>query len=375
MADVLVKNVTKVYDHKKNGGVIAVKDLYLECKDRELLAIIGPSGCGKSTTLRMIAGLEEITEGDIIIGKTRVRNAKPRDLNVAMVFENYALYPHLNAYDNICLNLKVKGVNKAEIEKKVREASKILEIDDILGMQIHQLSSGQKQRVSLGRAIVKNPDVFLVDEPISHVDVRVRINVRFELKKLFKSMGATAIYVTHSQEDAIALADKIAVMKDGELQQVDTANELYENPENTFVAEFVGQPAINLVKGRFEMIKDVLYFKFSGGVITIPKNKYISLENIKNRGGILGVRPCHLAICHTEENDEMGDIIKGEITNLNYHGDFTLISVKCGDDILLVQSPGFFYGSAGELAALRLELDKISLFDEETGSSLTKKQK
>jgi len=368
MAKVLIEHVTKRYGG--GGEVLAVKDLTLECPDKGFLAIIGPSGCGKSSTLRMIAGLEEITEGEIYIGDVRVTRTKPKDLNLAMVFENYALYPHLNVYNNMALNLKVKKTPKAIIEKKVLEAARILEIEDILKMGIGQLSSGQKQRVSLGRSIVRNPAVFAIDEPLSHVDVRVRLNVRAELKKLFKDIEATVIYVTHNQEDAIALADKIAVMNFGELQQVGTATELYETPQNTFVAGFVGQPAINLIEGSVNSVADNLYFSSKGIDVRIPKNIRKRLLENGHEKVVLGLRPLHIEVVNTDTGKRKNDMVTGKIVGMEYHGNLSVVSVNVGDALVKAQMRGFFRGSLGEPVGLRMNLAKASFFDGQAGESL-----
>jgi multiple sugar transport system ATP-binding protein len=368
MATVLIDHVTKRYGG--GGEVLAVKDLTLQCPDKKFLAIIGPSGCGKSSTLRMIAGLEEITEGEIYIGDAKVTKTKPKNLDLAMVFENYALYPHLNAYDNMALNLKVKRTPKAIIEQKVTEVASILEIQDILHMNINQLSSGQKQRVSLGRAIVRNPAVFTIDEPLSHVDVRVRINVRGELKKLFKQIEATVVYVTHNQEDAIALADKIAVMNFGELQQVGTATDLYERPQNTFVASFVGQPGINLVNGEFRRDGEDLRFTFNDSVVEIPLNMRARLLEKTVEKAILGLRPLYIQISNSGERQNKSDVVTGELTGAEYHGNFSVISVKMGEVVVRAQLSGFFKAKPGESISLKFDMNKANFFDYGTGGSL-----
>ena len=246
MARVALDGVWKIYE-QRGRKVEAVRDLILDCADGEFLAIVGPSGCGKSSTMRMIAGLEAISRGTITIGERVVNHIKPADRNIAMVFENYALYPHLTVRDNIVLSLEVRGVSKSDIERLLRRAVATLDIGDILKRKPRQLSGGQKQRVAIARAIVRNPTVLIMDEPISHIDARLRSKVRAELKHLLRELNATTIYVTHNQAEALSMADRIAVMSEGELQQVGTAEEIYEHPANLFVADFVGEPPMNLI--------------------------------------------------------------------------------------------------------------------------------
>ena len=368
MANVLIDHLTKRYG--SGGEVPAVKDLTLQCPDKEFLAIIGPSGCGKSSTLRMIAGLEEITEGEIYIGQARVTKTRPKDLGLAMVFENYALYPHLNVYDNMALNLKVKRIPKATIQEKVKEAAGILQIQDILHMNINQLSSGQKQRVSLGRAIVRNPSVFTIDEPLSHVDVRVRINVRAELKKLFKQIEATVVYVTHNQEDAIAMADKIAVMNFGELQQVGTATELYERPQNTFVASFVGQPGINLIDGEFKSDGGNLFFTFDNSRVEIPSSIQSRLLEKRVQKVTLGLRPLYIEIPDSTVRQDAAGVVTGEFVITEYHGNFSVVSIRVGKVVVRAQLAGFFKGSPRERVSLKFDMNKANFFDGITGKSI-----
>jgi multiple sugar transport system ATP-binding protein len=364
MANVTLDHVSKTYGGMRRDGVLAVNDLTLQCNDKELLAIIGPSGCGKSTTLRMIAGLENITSGNIFIGKTSVKETHPKDLNLAMVFENYALYPHLNVFDNMALNLKIRKIDKRDIERKIADVSKVLEIEDILKSNVQELSSGQKQRVSLGRAIVRSPAVFCVDEPLSHVDVRVRIVVRSEIKKLFKKLEATVIYVTHSQEDAIALADRIAVMNHGKLQQVGTADELYEHPANVFVAGFVGQPAINFIEGKLESSNDKIIFKSDFGVVDVPQGK-LKLSN--SNDCILGIRPIHLTVSDDKKNTNF----IAKVSVVTYNGDSSLLHVKREDNLVRIRVPGFFRATTGDSVGITVQKDKLILFDRYTGNSIT----
>ena len=243
MASVSLRNVRKVYP----GGAVGVEDVDLEIRDGEFVVLVGPSGCGKSTTLRMIAGLEEITSGEIAIGGRVVNDVLPKDRDIAMVFQNYALYPHMTVYDNMAFGLKLRKTPKAEIKRLVTEAAKILDIEALLDRKPKALSGGQRQRVAMGRAIVRNPKVFLMDEPLSNLDAKLRVQMRIEISKLHQRLGATIIYVTHDQTEAMTLGTRIVVLKDGIIQQVDSPNELYSHPKNKFVAGFIGSPQMNLI--------------------------------------------------------------------------------------------------------------------------------
>ena len=243
MASLSLRGIYKIYP----GNVKAVKDVNLEIKDKEFIVLVGPSGCGKSTTLRMIAGLEEISEGELYIGDRLVNDIAPKDRDIAMVFQNYALYPHMTVFDNMAFGLKLRKVPKAEIAKKVEEAAKILDLSHLLDRKPKAMSGGQRQRVALGRAIVRNPQVFLLDEPLSNLDAKLRAQMRTEISKLHKKLGTTFIYVTHDQTDAMTMGDRIVVMRDGIIQQIDTPQALYERPGNKFVAGFLGSPQMNFI--------------------------------------------------------------------------------------------------------------------------------
>ncbi|MDU1856026.1 MAG: ATP-binding cassette domain-containing protein, partial [Clostridium baratii] len=238
MAGLTFKGIKKIYEN----GYEAVKDFNLEIKDREFIVFVGPSGCGKSTTLRMVAGLEHISGGELYIGDRLVNDVLPKDRDIAMVFQNYALYPHMTVYDNISFGLKLKKMPKEEIDKKVKEVAKILDIEELLNRKPKALSGGQRQRVAMGRAIVRKPKVFLMDEPLSNLDAKLRVQMRMEISKLYKKLDTTFIYVTHDQTEAMTLGTRIVVMKDGVIQQTDTPNEIYEHPVNMFVAGFIGSP-------------------------------------------------------------------------------------------------------------------------------------
>jgi multiple sugar transport system ATP-binding protein len=291
MASVSLKNVKKVYE----GGVIAVHSFDLEVKDKEFVVLVGPSGCGKSTTLRIIAGLEDATEGEIRIDGQIVNDVPPKDRDIAMVFQNYALYPHMTVYDNMAFGLTLRKFPKAEIENRVQEAAAILGIEQYLDRKPKVLSGGQRQRVAVGRAIVRKPKVFLFDEPLSNLDAKLRVQMRAEISKLHQRLGATMIYVTHDQTEAMTMANTIVLMKDGIVQQIDTPLDIYNRPRNRFVAGFIGSPAMNFFEGGVEK-RGGLVFKEKDGGVTLSINKMHSrkLNPYVGKEVILGSRPEHI---------------------------------------------------------------------------------
>ena len=289
MASLSLKHIYKKYP----GGVTAVSDFNLEIKDKEFIIFVGPSGCGKSTTLRMIAGLEEITEGELFIGETLVNDIAPKDRDIAMVFQNYALYPHMSVFDNMAFGLKLRKVAKEEIKRRVEEAARILDISHLLERKPKALSGGQKQRVALGRAIVRDPKVFLLDEPLSNLDAKLRASMRTELTKIHKKVGTTFIYVTHDQVEAMTMATRIVVMKDGLIQQVDTPQNLYDMPCNLFVAGFIGTPQMNFITCRLEQRGTDLYVTFGANSIKVPADKAAdpALKEYIGQDVVIGIRP------------------------------------------------------------------------------------
>ncbi len=301
MAEVKLENVTKRF-----GEVVAVNNVNLDIQDREFIVLVGPSGCGKTTTLRMIAGLEEVTEGKIYIGGRLVNDVPPKDRDIAMVFQNYALYPHMTVYDNMAFGLKLRKFPKEEIDRRVKAAAEMLGIENLLKRKPKELSGGQRQRVALGRAIVREPKVFLMDEPLSNLDAKLRVQMRAELKKLQRSLGVTTIYVTHDQTEAMTMGDRIVVMRDGIVQQVDEPLTIYEKPNNIFVAGFIGSPPMNFIDARLDENARVLDL---GSIkLGIPQDmQNFVAENAKDYLGkkvILGVRPEHIydvALIKTEE--------------------------------------------------------------------------
>lgn len=282
MAEVIVKNIVKRY-----GATEAVSDVSLHIRDKEFVVLVGPSGCGKSTTLRMIAGLEDITAGDLYIGDKRVNDVAPKDRDIAMVFQNYALYPHMTVFQNMGFGLRLKKVPKKEIIERVEAAAEIVGLTPYLKRKPGTLSGGQRQRVALGRAIVRNPKVFLFDEPLSNLDAKLRVQMRMEISKLQRKLGVTTIYVTHDQIEAMSMADRIAVMKDGVLQQFDTPMNTYEHPANLFVAGFIGSPAMNMITGTIDQSRN---FKDATGDFSIDLGGYAP-DTITPGEYVLGIRP------------------------------------------------------------------------------------
>ena len=301
MATVSLKNVKKIYDNK----VTAVHDFNLEIADKEFIVLVGPSGCGKSTTLRMIAGLEDISEGDLVIGGKRMNDVEPKDRDIAMVFQSYALYPHMTVYENMAFALKLRKVPKEEIDKKVREAAEILDITQYLDRKPKALSGGQRQRVAIGRAIVRDPQVFLMDEPLSNLDAKLRNQMRAEIIKLRQRINTTFIYVTHDQTEAMTLGDRIVIMKDGFIQQIGTPQEVFDQPANLFVAGFIGSPQMNFFDGELEK-KDGKYQLKVGEATVVLGGKAQELlvgKGVGERKVTVGIRPEHIAFAAAPGTD------------------------------------------------------------------------
>ena len=295
MADLSLRNVKKIYD----GHVVAVHDFNLEIADKEFIVLVGPSGCGKSTTLRMVAGLEEISEGEIYIGGKLVNHVPPKDRDIAMVFQNYALYPHMTVYDNIAYGLKLRKFPKRVIDQKVREAAEILDISELLKRKPKALSGGQRQRVAIGRAIVREPQVFLMDEPLSNLDAKLRNQMRSEIIKLRQKINTTFIYVTHDQTEAMTLGDRIVIMRDGFIQQIGTPQEVFDHPANLFVAGFIGTPQMNFFDARLGRDADGYYVDVCGARIVPSADKQAALAaaGAVPQNVTLGIRPDHIVLC------------------------------------------------------------------------------
>src|SRR5574337_1987517 len=286
MAQVVLKDLNKKYDE-----VHAVKDVNLPIRDKEFMVLVGPSGCGKTTTLRMVAGLEEITSGEIAIGDRVVNDLPPKDRDIAMVFQNYALYPHMSVYDNMAFGLKMRKFPKPEIQKRVQDAAEILGIQELLKRKPRQLSGGQRQRVAVGRAIVRHPEVFLFDEPLSNLDAKLRVQMRVELKRLHDRLRSTVIYVTHDQVEAMTLGDRVVVMKDGNIQQIGEPLEVYSQPRNKFVAGFIGSPAMNFIDAAITEAPGEFYAEAAGIRVPVPAERSRRLASYKAQKVTLGIRP------------------------------------------------------------------------------------
>ncbi len=363
MADLLLENVYKVYE----GGVRAVSDFNLKIADKEFIVFVGPSGCGKSTTLRMIAGLEEITSGSLYIGGSKMNDVEPKDRNIAMVFQNYALYPHMTVFQNMAFGLKLRKTNPKEIESRVKRAAEILGITDLLERKPKALSGGQRQRVALGRAIVREPNVFLLDEPLSNLDAKLRVQMRSEITKLHKKLATTFIYVTHDQTEAMTMGDRIVVMKDGLIQQVDSPATLYEQPRNVFVATFLGSPQMNIFQATLEKEGDHLFVSFGEGQraeFTKTKAKQLSNESYVGSTVLFGIRP---------ENIKLGkEGIQAKVDVVEHLGSETIVyaEVKGLKDNVIVKIPTNYEITEGMEVRLVFDMDRSHLFDSETKQAI-----
>lgn len=287
MGEIDIKSAGKIYPN----GTRALEDVSITINDGEFVVLVGPSGCGKTTLLRMVAGLEDITEGEIAIGDKTVNEVAPKDRDIAMVFQNYALYPHMSVYDNMAFSLKLRKLPKDEIEQKVKDAAKTLEISELLERKPKALSGGQRQRVAMGRAIVRSPQAFLMDEPLSNLDAKLRVQMRAELGQLHTQLQTTTLYVTHDQVEAMTMGDRVAVIRKGELQQIDTPREIYSNPKNIFVAGFIGSPSMNFVYAKIKTENDVIELTFGDNQIKYRDQKKEKLKSFENKEIILGIRP------------------------------------------------------------------------------------
>lgn len=358
MANLVLKDINKIYDNK----VQAVFDFNLDIKDKEFIALVGPSGCGKSTTLRMIAGLEEITSGEFSIDGKVMNDIAPKDRDIAMVFQSYALYPHMSVFDNMAFGLKLKKTPKSEIETRVREAAKILEIEEYLDRKPKALSGGQRQRVALGRAIVRNAKVFLMDEPLSNLDAKLRVQMRSEIIKLHERIGATTVYVTHDQTEAMTMATRMVVMKDGYIQQVGTPKDIYNNPANIFVASFVGAPAMNFIKGMYKQGM----FQCGNLSMELPEMFNKVLTEYENKEVVLGIRPEHLHIEEIVANTYPTANIKLHVEVNELLGHECILHGHFNNQKLIAKVPSRFDIKNNEDIDLTMELNKAHIFDVDT---------
>ena len=371
MANISLKNIAKVYP----GGVRAVHDFNLEIHDKEFVVFVGPSGCGKSTTLRMIAGLEEISEGDLYIDDRRVNNVEPKDRDIAMVFQNYALYPYMTVYENMSFGLKLRKVPKKEIEQKVNAAAKILGLEDYLKRKPKNLSGGQRQRVALGRAIVRDPKVFLLDEPLSNLDAKMRTQMRTEIIKLHTELQATFIYVTHDQTEAMTMGTRIVVMKDGLIQQVDTPDNLYTYPANKFVAGFIGTPQMNFLDVTMEKEKGgKVYAKIGRNKLEIAEStvERLTVDEVNKRQFVLGVRPEDAHFGEEALQKFPNAIIKATVNVTEKLGNETLIycTVDGTDAEIVVRGGSRCNIEQEDKIDVAIDTEHIQLFDYDTEVTL-----
>ncbi|MDR1766648.1 MAG: sn-glycerol-3-phosphate ABC transporter ATP-binding protein UgpC [Lachnospiraceae bacterium] len=364
MASLSLKDITKAYPN----GFVAVKDFSLDIDDREFVIFVGPSGCGKSTTLRMIAGLEDITKGELYIDGKLMNDVEPKDRDIAMVFQNYALYPHMTVYDNMAFGLKLRKTPKAEIDRLVKEAAEILDLSKLLDRKPKALSGGQRQRVAMGRAFVRNPMVFLMDEPLSNLDAKLRGQMRIEISKLHQRLNATIIYVTHDQTEAMTLGTRIVVMKDGVIQQVDSPQNLYEKPGNKFVAGFIGAPQMNMIDAVVAKNGSAVTLTFGDNVITLPDDKAKKLEDggYVGKTVTLGIRPEDL---HDEEmflSVSQGSIIDATIRVYELLGAEVYLYFDIENTNFTARVNPRTTARPGDTIKLALDTSKIHIFDNDT---------
>ncbi|MEO8413746.1 MAG: sn-glycerol-3-phosphate ABC transporter ATP-binding protein UgpC [Ginsengibacter sp.] len=369
MAEVTLQNISKVYDDvdKKRGRKKAIEDVSFTVHDKEFMVIVGPSGCGKSTLLRMIAGLEDISGGTLAIDGKIINDLSPRDRDIAMVFQNYALYPHMTVYDNMAFGLKLKKYSKSEIKERVMQTAKLLEIEDELYRKPKTLSGGQRQRVAIGRAIIRRPKVFLFDEPLSNLDAKLRSQMRIELQKLHREINATIIYVTHDQTEAMTLGTRIAVLNKGKLMQLDTPLHLYKYPNNKFVAGFIGSPTMNFIEGILKKDADIYFFE-APTCYKIPLGPVIS-PGLTNRVGKeleIGIRPENLIISEQEIPASPGCLL--EVMAFENMGNEQLIYFTLNNQTIIARRPAQDSVELGAKLFVHFPADKIIFIDPENGA-------
>ena len=355
--DVRFENVTKLF-----GGSTVVNDLDLLVEDGELVVLLGPSGCGKTTTLRMLAGLEDATSGDICIGSERVNDVPTRYRDIAMVFQNYALYPHMTIADNIAYPLRVRKTARTEINQRVKRVADMLEIAGLLARKPRELSGGERQRVALARAIIREPRVYLMDEPLSNLDAKLRVQMRGELKRLQHELGTTTIYVTHDQAEAMTLAHRVAIMRKGRLQQFDTPLNIYNRPANRFVAEFVGSPGMNFIEGKF----DAAERSFTGDALSLTLDD-AQLTSLKGHGRVtFGIRPEHVEVSTTEREGWL----EASVYVTELMGNETFVFLRLGGDKIIARAPADFRAEMESRVWIELDVQKALFFDSDTGKAI-----
>lgn len=388
MGEIDIKSAGKIYPN----GTRALEDVSITINDGEFVVLVGPSGCGKTTLLRMVAGLEDITEGEIAIGDKTVNEVAPKDRDIAMVFQNYALYPHMSVYDNMAFSLKLRKLPKDEIEQKVKDAAKTLEISELLERKPKALSGGQRQRVAMGRAIVRSPQAFLMDEPLSNLDAKLRVQMRAELGQLHTQLQTTTLYVTHDQVEAMTMGDRVAVIRKGELQQIDTPREIYSNPKNIFVAGFIGSPSMNFVYAKIKTENDVIELTFGDNQIRYKDQKKEKLKSFENKEIILGIRPEAFEDGYFANEADYSESIKvkvslleqlGSDSYIHFYKDIKPVQTEAieeiladeGEDISVLGDSTKFIArinpnstvAEGEEIELKINPSKLHFFDPESG--------
>lgn len=365
MASVKVKNLLKRYN-----DVVAVNHVTLDIENGEFIILLGPSGCGKSTLLYCIAGLEDISGGEIFIGDRLMNRVPPKARNIAMVFQDYALYPHMSVYDNMAFGLKLRKTPRHDIDKRVHEAAQLLGIEVLLDRRPRQLSGGQRQRVALGRAIVREPDVFLMDEPLSNLDAILRVQMRAEISRLHARLGTTFIYVTHDQTEAMTMGDRIVILRDGVIQQIGTPQDVYDRPANVYVASFIGTPSMNLLQGVLARQNGLV---FDGGSyqILLPDSSLRDVGNVVDRAVIAGVRPSSITLARTSDPDSSGTVISGRVEVVEPMGDMAYIMVEVGGQNLIARIDPLSLPAVGEVVPLRINGAALHLFDAESQTALS----
>ncbi len=369
MASLSLKNICKVYPN----GFEAVKNFNLEIADKEFIIFVGPSGCGKSTTLRMIAGLEDISSGELKIGDRVVNDVEPKDRDIAMVFQNYALYPHMSVYDNMAFGLKLRKVPKDQIDKMVKEAAKILDLSALLDRKPKALSGGQRQRVAMGRAIVRNPKVFLMDEPLSNLDAKLRVQMRTEIAKLHQRLGTTIIYVTHDQTEAMTLGTRIVVMKDGVIQQVDTPQHLYDKPQNLFVAGFMGSPQMNFLDAVVSVKGDTACLEIAGHSIKLPpaKSKKLIAGGYEGKTVTFGIRPEDVYDSAAYIESSPDSVFTSTINVYELLGAEVLLYFELDGFAMTARVDPRTTARPGDTIKFAMDVEKIHVFDKETEQVIT----
>ena len=367
MASLSLKHICKLYDN----GFEAVKDFNLEVADKEFIIFVGPSGCGKSTTLRMIAGLEDISSGEFLIDGKLMNDVEPKDRDIAMVFQNYALYPHMTVFDNMAFALKLKKVPKDEIKAKVEEAARILDLEKLLDRKPKALSGGQRQRVAMGRAIVRSPKVFLMDEPLSNLDAKLRVQMRAEIAALHNRLGATIIYVTHDQTEAMTLGTRIVVLKDGVIMQVDSPKTLYNQPNNLFVAGFIGSPQMNFVDAKCVVEGSKVYLKFGEFSVLLPEWKAKKLKGYNGKTVVMGIRPEDISDDADFIAANPNSIIESTVTGYELLGAEVMLYYNIAGSNMSARVAANTTARYGDKIRFALNPEKIHAFDKETELTIT----